>query len=115
MLDVIDESTCPLVEEQIQMISKPLRIELDDSLLSSFNELSNEELEFVFGAFRPVKSLNPYMTKLSLCSITQAGLSLVYPKLLVSRLKVAKSVNVLQFSRTFHCQKGDFRSILWAY
>ena len=105
MLDVIDESTCPLVEEQIQMISKPLRIELDDSLLSSFNELSNEELEFAFGAFRPVKSLNPYMTKLSLCSITQAGLSLMYPKLLVSRFKVAKSANVFTVSTQFSLSK----------
>ena len=106
MLDIIDESTCPLMEEQIQMISKPLRIELDDSLLSSFNELSNEELEFVFGAFRPVKSLNPYMTKLSLCSITQAGLYLVYPKLTVSTFKVAKSVNIFAVSTHFSLSKG---------
>ena len=73
-LDVIDESTCPVIEEQIVINTEPVRIELSESLLKSFNELSDDELELSFGSFRPVQSLNPYMTKLSLCSITQVGL-----------------------------------------
>ena len=74
-LDVIDESTCPVIEEQIEINTEPVRIELSESLLKSFNELSDDELELSFGSFRPVQSLNPYMTKLSLCSITQVGLN----------------------------------------
>jgi len=73
-LDVIDESTCPVIEEKIVINTEPVRIELSESLLKSFNELSDDELELSFGSFRPVQSLNPYMTKLSLCSITQVGL-----------------------------------------
>ena len=73
-LDILDESTCPVVEDQIETETEPVRIELDDSLLKSFNELSEDELEFSFGKFTPVQSLNPYMTKLSLCSITEVGL-----------------------------------------
>ena len=37
-------------------------------------KLSEEELKYAFGSFTPVQSLNPYMTKLSLCSIAEAGL-----------------------------------------
>ena len=73
-LDILYDSTCPVVEEQIETKTEPVRIELDDSLLKSFNELSEDELEFSFGKFTPVQSLNPYMTKLSLCSITEVGL-----------------------------------------
>ena len=73
-LDVIDESTCPVIEERIEVKTEPVRIELSKSLLKSFNELSDDELETSFGSFRPVQSLNPYMTKLSMCSITQVGL-----------------------------------------
>lgn len=73
-LDIIDISTCPVVEEQGEIESNPVRIELDDSLIQSFNELSDDELEMAFGKFTPVQSLNAYITKLSLCSITQAEL-----------------------------------------
>ena len=67
-LDIMDESNCPIIEElPIQL--KPVRIELDDSILDRFNELSEDELKESFGNFSPVQSLNPYMTKLSLCSI----------------------------------------------
>ena len=72
-LDILDESKC-LIEEQITIESKPVRIELDGSLLDRFNELSEDELKDSFGTFTPVESLNPYMTKLSLCSIEQARL-----------------------------------------
>ena len=65
-LDILDESTPESIE------SKPVRIELDDSLLDRFNELSEDELKDSFGYFTPVQSLNPYMTKLSMCSIEQA-------------------------------------------
>ena len=74
-LDIIDDTTCPVVGEQIEIETEPVRIELDDSLLKSFNELSEDELEYSFGTFTPVQSLNPYMTKMSLCSITEVGLS----------------------------------------
>ena len=74
-MDVIDESTCPTnIEERISTKSEPVRIELDNSILETFNELSEDELEFVFGTFRPVQSLNRYMTKLSLCSIEKERL-----------------------------------------
>ena len=73
-LDILEDSTCPVVEEQIDTKTEPVRIELDDSLLKSFNELSEDELEFSFGKFTPVQSLNPYMTKMNLCSITEVGL-----------------------------------------
>jgi len=74
-LDIIDISTCPVSEEKFEIESNPLRIELDDSLIESFNELSDDELELAFGKFTPVQSLNAYITKLSLCSITQVELS----------------------------------------
>ena len=73
-LDILDESNCPIIEEQIPIESKPVRIELDDSLLDRFNELSEDELKDSFGTFRPVQSLNPYMTKLTICSIEKDGL-----------------------------------------
>ena len=73
-LDILDQSTCPIIEEPIKINSEPVRIELDDSLIKSFNELSDDELELAFGSFRPVQSLNPYMTKLDLCSIEQGWL-----------------------------------------
>ena len=67
---------CPIIEEQIPIESNPVRIELDDSLLDRFNELSEDELKESFGTFTPTQSLNPYMTKLSMCSIEQAWLAL---------------------------------------
>ena len=73
-LDILDESNCPTIEEQITIESKPVRIELDDSLLDRFNELSEDELKDSFGTFTPVQSLNPYMTKLTICSIEKDGL-----------------------------------------
>ena len=73
-LDIIDESNCQIIEEQVLMESKPVRIELDDSLLDRFNELSEDELKDSFGTFTPVQSLNPYMTKLTICSIEKDGL-----------------------------------------
>ena len=73
-LDILDESDCPIIEEQIPIETKPVRIELDDSLLDRFNELSEDELKDSFGTFRPVQSLNPYMTKLIICSIKKDGL-----------------------------------------
>ena len=73
-LDIIDLSSCPVIEEQVEIESNPVRIELDDSLIQSFNELSDDELELTFGKFTPVQSLNAYITKLSFCSITQVEL-----------------------------------------
>ena len=73
-LDILDESTCPIIEEQVPIESNPVRIELDDSLLDRFNELSEDELKDSFGTFTPAQSLNPYMTKFSMCSIDEAGL-----------------------------------------
>ena len=74
-LDILDESNCPFIEEEeVPIESKPVRIELDDSLLDRFNELSEDELKDYFGTFAPVESLNPYMTRVSLCSIEQARL-----------------------------------------
>ena len=73
-LDILDESNCPTIEEQIPIESKPVRIEIDDSLLDRFNELSEDELKDSFGSFTPVQSLNPYMTKLTICSIEKDGL-----------------------------------------
>ena len=72
-LDILDESNCPIIEE-VQIESNPISIELDDSLLDRYNEFSEEELEDWFGTFTPVQSLNPYMTKVSLCSIEKVGL-----------------------------------------
>ena len=73
-LDILDESNCPIIEEENPIESNPVRIELDDTLLDRFNELSEDELKDSFGTFTPVQSLNPYMTKLSLCSIEKDGL-----------------------------------------
>ena len=70
-LDVLDESNCS-IKEQVTIESNPVRIELDDSLLDRFNELSEDELKDTFGTFTPAQSLNPYMTKVSMCSIEQA-------------------------------------------
>ena len=75
-LDILDDSNCPIIEEQIIIESKPVRIELEDSLLDRFNELSEDELKESFGTFTPVQSLNPYMTKLSICSNEKDGLVL---------------------------------------
>jgi len=76
-LDILDESNCPIIEEeQVTIKSNPVRIELDDSLLDRFNELSEDELKDSFGTFTPAQSLNPYMTKLSMCSVEQAWLAL---------------------------------------
>ena len=74
-LDILDETSCPIIQERTAISSEPVRIELDDSLLKKFNELSEDELKGAFGSFTPVQSLNPYMTKLSLCSISEEGLS----------------------------------------
>ena len=73
-LDILDESNCPIIEE-VSIESNPISIELDDSLLDRYNEFSEEELEDWFGTFTPVQSLNPYMTKVSMCSIDQARLA----------------------------------------
>ena len=73
-VDILDESYCPIIEERIPIESKPVRIELDDSLLVRFSELSEDELKDSFGVFTPVQSLNPYMTKFSICSIEKDGL-----------------------------------------
>ena len=73
-LDILDDSNCPIIEGQVPIESKPVRIELDNSLLDRFNELSEDELKDSFGTFTPVQSLNPYMTKLSMCLIEQARL-----------------------------------------
>ena len=74
LLDILDQSSCPDIEEPVSVESKPVRIELDDSLLDRYNEFSEEELEDWFGTFTPVQSLNPYMTKVSICSIEKVGL-----------------------------------------
>ena len=73
-LDVLDDSNCAIIEELVLIESKPVRIELDDSLLDRFNELSEDELIDYFGTFAPAESLNPYMTRVSMCSIEQARL-----------------------------------------
>ena len=74
-LDILDDSNCLIIEKQeIPIESNPVRIELDDSLLDRFNELSEDELKDSFGTFTPAQSLNPYMTKFSMCSIDQAWL-----------------------------------------
>ena len=73
-LQIIDQASCPITEEIVITNSELVRIELDDSLLKSFNQLSDDELILAFGSFTPVQSLNPYMTKLSLCSISQVRL-----------------------------------------
>ena len=69
-LDILDECFIEPIE------LNPVRIELDESLLDRFNELSDDELKDSFGSFTPAQSLNPYMTKLSMCSIEQAWLAL---------------------------------------
>ena len=58
-------------ETETEVVSEPVRIELHDSILKQFNQLSEEELEFSFGKFKPVQSLNPYMTKLRISFIIQ--------------------------------------------
>ena len=73
-LDILDESNCPIIEEQVPIKPYLVGIELDDSTLDRFNELSVDELKYHFGTFAPVQSLNPYMTKVSICSIEQARL-----------------------------------------
>ena len=70
-------SNCP-IRERITIESKPVRIELDNSLLDRFNELSEDELIDYFGTFAPAESLNPYMTRVSVCSIEQARLEKLY-------------------------------------
>ena len=73
-LDILEQSNCPIIEEQVRIESNPIRIDLHDSLLERFNELSEDELKDSFGTFTPAQSLNPYMTKFSMCSIDQARL-----------------------------------------
>ena len=72
-LDILDQSNCSIIEEKIE--SKPIRIDLHDSLLERFNELSEDELKDSFGTFTPVQSLNPYMTRVSMCTIEQERLN----------------------------------------
>ena len=76
-LDILDESSCLIVEEQVPLESNPVRIELNDSLLDRFNELSEDDLKYSFGTFTPAQSLNPYMTKVSMCSIEKAWVILL--------------------------------------
>ena len=75
-LDILDQSNCSIIEEKIE--SKPIRIDLHDSLVERFNELSEDELKDSFGTFTPVQSLNPYMTRVSMCTIEQARLKARY-------------------------------------
>ena len=66
-------SSCPPVEEVPEPPSaQEFRIHISDDVLNRFNELSQDELEFAFGEFTPVQSLNEYMTKLDLCSIQKS-------------------------------------------
>ena len=67
----LDKRICVSEGKRNKVQLKPVRIELDNSLVEKFNELSEDELKLVFGTFTPVQSLNPYMTKLSFCTITQ--------------------------------------------
>ena len=75
-LDILDDSNCLIIEEQVRIESNPVRIQLDDSLLDRFNELSEDELKDSFGTFTPAQSLNPYMTKVRMCSVEQEWLAL---------------------------------------
>ena len=75
LLDILEQSNCSIVEEQVRIETKPIRIDLHDSLLERFNELSEDELKDSFGIFTPVESLNPYMTRVSMCTIEQARLN----------------------------------------
>ena len=96
-LDILDESSCPIIEEQVPIESNPVRIELDDSLLDRFNELSEDELKESFGTFTPTQSLNPYMTKLSMCSIEQAWLALFFLRIVfISKSLLKTNITVLQ-------------------
>ena len=91
-LDILDESNCPIIEEeQVTIKSNPVRIELDDSLLERFNELSEDELKDSFGTFTPAQSLNPYMTKLSMCSVEQVWLALLIIRIVFIRISIFKS------------------------
>ena len=74
-LDILEQSNCPIIEEQVKIESKPIRIDLHNSLLERFNELSEDELKDSFGIFTPVESLNPYMTRVSMCTIEQERLN----------------------------------------
>ena len=78
LLDILEQSNCSIVEEQVRIETKPIRIDLHDSLLERFNELSEDELIDYFGTFAPAESLNPYMTRFSMCSIEQARLEQLY-------------------------------------
>ena len=90
-LDILNESNCPIIEEQVPLESNPVRIELDDSLLKRFNELSEDELKDSFGTFTPTLSLNPYMTKVSMCSIEQVWLALLIIRIVFMRVSFFKS------------------------
>ena len=90
-LDILDESNCPIIEEQVPIKPYLVGIELDDSLLDRFNQLSEDELKDYFGTFAPVESLNPYMTKLSICSIEQARLELLILRIGFIRESLFKS------------------------
>ena len=74
-LDILEQSNCSII---VRIESKPIRIDLHDSLLERFNELSEDELKDSFGTFTPVQSLNPYMTRVSMCTIEQARLKARY-------------------------------------
>ena len=100
-LNIIDQSTCPVIEERNETAQAAVRIELDDSLLKSFNELSENELKFAFGTFTPVQSLNPYMTKLSLCSITKVGFHII-----------SRSMNSSFFILWFHLKNPEKNEII---
>ena len=76
-MDILEESNCPIIDELVSIESKPVRIELDDSLLDRFNQLSEDELKDSFGTFTPAQSLNAYMTKVSMCSMEKVRLELL--------------------------------------
>ena len=92
LLDILEQSNCSIVEEQVRIETKPIRIDLHDSLLERFNELSEDELKDSFGTFTPVQSLNPYMTRISMCTIKQARLKSLFKsqRLLNSIIRVLK-------------------------
>ena len=65
------DDKCEIVEIEIQQVEySPIRLNVDEEVLKNFNELSETELQQAFGMDMPVQSLNPYMTKLSTCSMT---------------------------------------------
>ena len=77
-LKLEDISNPPALKEQeveLEQWNKTVIVQgLTKADTVEINELSEDELKDSFGTFRPVQSLNPYMTKLSLCSIEKDGL-----------------------------------------